>query len=389
MQRATLAAPPDGRDGAPAVRTSRGPRCWRRADGRQGLDQDSTNVRRRIATHSSYVELVLIRSSLLVAALLAFAPAAMAQEQTAEHFATKYWFDPEGYPYLEALTNPAMADLTFTEWRRCAPEAPCVAIASTPPNSPTYTSGGSATPGDTAPGTVFEASYTRAGSEVTVRTPPWTGRVTLAAPPAVTGEPVVGRTVDVQSAKWDGGWGPGSTHQHVDLFACPTPAGGDCWGVEPRLEARFAGWYLIARTQHHPNGVFNEVAGWPVPPYPVWGGLDTSITDRYSVYSAPVQVLPPPAVPPVPVPERLPDVAKPKAPTAALRAKALRRNGRLQLGRVTCEIRCTVKLTVAGRARTFKVLGTSTLTTSLRKGRMVVRVVVDGRLLASKRVSAR
>src|SRR4051812_6238640 len=117
MQRATLAAPPDGRDGAPAVRTSRGPRCWRRADGRQGLDQDSTNVRRRIATHSSYVELVLIRSSLLVAALLAFAPAAMAQEQTAEHFATKYWFDPEGYPYLEALTNPAMADLTFTEWR--------------------------------------------------------------------------------------------------------------------------------------------------------------------------------------------------------------------------------------------------------------------------------
>jgi hypothetical protein len=331
---------------------------------------------------------VLTRAALSVLAYLTFAPAATAQEPTAEQFATQYWSDAEGHPYLVASTNSAMAGLTFNEWRRCAPGATCDAITSTPPDSPIYTSGGIATPGDTAPGTVFEASYTRAGSEVKVRTPPWTGRVTLAAPPVVSGEPVVGETVSVQSARWDGGWGSTSIHQHVDLFACPTPAGGACWGVGPTLEARFAGWYLIVRAQYHSN-FFVEVQGWPVPPYPVWGGLDTTSAGRYSVYSTPVQVRPAPVGLPAPVQDQVSEVVKPKPPTASLRTTALRRNGRLQLGRVTCEVRCTVRLTVAGSTRSFKVLGTRTLTASLRKRPMTVRVVVDGRLIVSKRVRAR
>jgi hypothetical protein len=76
---------------------------------------------------------------------------------------------------------------------------------------------------------------------------------------------------------------------------------------------------------------------------------------------------------------------------ATLRARALRRNGRLIVGRVTCASRCAVALKVTGGGRravrrTFEVVGTQQLTVPLRRGRLSVRVTVDGKLAAAGRM---
>ena len=80
-----------------------------------------------------------------------------------------------------------------------------------------------------------------------------------------------------------------------------------------------------------------------------------------------------------------------KAPTASLRRTALRRKGRLVIGRVTCETRCAVRVEVTGGGRrafqrSLSVRGTQSLTMPARRGRLSVRVTVDGKLLATGRV---
>ena len=83
-----------------------------------------------------------------------------------------------------------------------------------------------------------------------------------------------------------------------------------------------------------------------------------------------------------------------KRPTASVRARALRRNGRLIVGRVRCETRCAVALKVSGgnrRAvhRTLRVTGAKALTVPVRHGKLKVRVTVDGTLAASGTMRAR
>jgi hypothetical protein len=87
-------------------------------------------------------------------------------------------------------------------------------------------------------------------------------------------------------------------------------------------------------------------------------------------------------------------VMAPKPPTASIRARSLRRNGRLHVARVSYESGCSVRLKVTGgkrRAvyRTLRVTGVKSLTVPVRHGKLKVRVVVDGKLVTSGATRAR
>jgi len=76
-------------------------------------------------------------------------------------------------------------------------------------------------------------------------------------------------------------------------------------------------------------------------------------------------------------------------PTVTLRARALRGNGRISVGRVTCAAPCKVAVKVSGGGEkayttTFVANGTKAITAPVRRGKLTVRVHVDGKLLASR-----
>jgi hypothetical protein len=79
--------------------------------------------------------------------------------------------------------------------------------------------------------------------------------------------------------------------------------------------------------------------------------------------------------------------------TATIRTRALRRTGRLTIGKVTCPSRCTVGLKVTGKFRTIRrhvsVTGAKALSVPVRHGRMNVRVTINGRLAAAGHTRAR
>jgi hypothetical protein len=75
-------------------------------------------------------------------------------------------------------------------------------------------------------------------------------------------------------------------------------------------------------------------------------------------------------------------------PVVTLRTRALRSKGRISVGRVTCEAPCKVAVNVSGGGKkayrtTFVAHGTKAITVPARRGKLTVRVHVDGKLLAS------
>jgi hypothetical protein len=83
------------------------------------------------------------------------------------------------------------------------------------------------------------------------------------------------------------------------------------------------------------------------------------------------------------------------APVVKLRSRALRSKGRISVGRVTCQFRCKVAAKVSGggkRAYTTTFVADSrgkAITAPARRGKLTVRVHVDGKLLANATVRAR
>jgi hypothetical protein len=232
--------------------------------------------------------------------------------------------------------------------------------------------------GTVAPGDVFEARYMKGGTVVRAdRTPAWTGTPAVATPPALQGEPVVGARVSATASAWTGGWGaPWGWYAGSEVTVCRSLEGTDCWALSPgspvALDARWAGWYLFATAQFTSSHYHIPP---PVPP-PVYPHLTR-------VASGPVVAVSAPAGP---------IAAKSGAPApptakATLRSRPLRRNHRLTLGSIECPVRCVAKVTVSGGGktlhRTLWVTGTKAITIAPRRGRLRVKVVVDGKTLAS------
>jgi hypothetical protein len=285
-------------------------------------------------------------------------------------------YDQNGDPYLVAPSG--------AQWRVCPSDGSAC--------TPLTTGTGSFALAESGPepaGTVFEAAY----QNDTQRTPPWGGRLTPTSVPTLAAVPLIGQQVPaITPATWTGGWGDAFGQSDITsrrYFVCSRPDGGECWGIDPptSLDARWAGWYLGETESRYRdvNTGYVTLQGQIPPPYripaPTTG---TSGLTATSAFYGPMQlapVTPPPVTPP--------RVSTPAAPKVTLRARALRSHGRLNVGRVDCPARCTVTLTVGKLKRTLHVTGLRSLTVPVRHGRLKVRVVVDGKPLASRTTLAR
>jgi hypothetical protein len=224
-------------------------------------------------------------------------------------------------------------------------------------------------------GDVFEGRLTQNGVVVASgRTAPWIGPATPTSAPSVQGAPIAGGTVTAVPGRWVGGWGDAwSGGVGTEVVVCRTAAGSDCrrlGGSPTTVGATDVGGYLFALSSYG-----SGFSSGPVPPMPPLPPTFPTIGPNTATFtaSAPVGTVVP--------------VASPVPPTATLRARALRRNHQLSLGRVTCPAVCAVKLTVSGGGktvrRTLTVTGTKALTIPPRHGKLKVTVTVDGKKLAS------
>lgn len=271
--------------------------------------------------------------------------------------------DAGGEPVMHGwLVGPT----TFI-WKACTEQAGCTTLAQTSESS--YEAG------PTAPGTWFEVSMDHgSGATDPWRSPVWQGTVVDQGPPAPTGSMVVGTAVGLQAGSWTGGFTGLTTES---LYLCAGADGTGCvdFGVGETLKPEHVGHYLIAERQHA------GAVRWVPSPFPL--GPARPLTRS-------------PAVGPVtPVPSVVPEILQAE-PTrsATLRTRAHRAGGRLSVGRVSCTPSCHVTVKVSGGGRkayttTFVADGTKAIKVPVRRGKLTVRVRLDGKLLANGRVTAR
>jgi hypothetical protein len=308
-----------------------------------------------------------------------------------------------GYAQVDRDGNPSVvvssaglapAEHEAIRWRACPPDGgACVPLSGA----------GAVEPGPTAPGTVFEAHLARAGAELTARTPAWSGQIQSAGVPALNGEPKVGARVHVVPTSWTGGWAAapfteGAPRSGYAIAACSDETGTQCFLIAEQqvaldgiqLEPRWVGWRLLVGEWRQAGGNPVPAIGWapPVPMtlerlqggQPAPYGTATGTRARLSAMSAPVA--------------GNPGAAAPADPTVKLRARALRAKGRMTVGRMTCALSCKVAVKVSGggrKARTTTFLarsGSTAITVPARRGKLTVRVRVDGKLLANGKVKA-
>lgn len=327
-----------------------------------------------------------------LAAIMLFPTAAAAQSIT-----PYAGMDLDGNPLLSMSSSGV--DFRAIHWRACPPGAgPCQELA------------GNAfvAPGPTAPGTVFEAYVLHNGAEVSARTPAWGEQVQSAGVPALSGELRVGGRVNVVPTSWTGGWDAaprteGAPRSGYAIAACSDTTGAQCFLIAEdksvldgfKLQPRWAGRHLLAGEWRGSGGFLAPAVGWllPVPmtlerlrggqPTPYGTALGTR--GRLSELTGPVAADP-----------KLENAQPaPNAPTVTLRSRALRSKGGISVGRITCAQTCKVAVKVSGggkKAYTATLTakpGVTVITAPVRRGKLTVRVHVDGKLIASGKVTAR
>ena len=233
------------------------------------------------------------------------------------------------------------------------------------------------TPGPTSAGTVVRADGWD-GQPLAFRVT-WLGTVTSVAPPVLRGRATVSTQVAGSAGSWSGGWG--AERSDVRVQACRTRDARSCEVVGTRdavlgeptnrpvtISARYAGWYVFAVDVRQPAQP-SPMTAVAVPLTPVQPGQTIA-------FSAPVG----PVV----------------GPTAALRPRALYRDGRPRLGTVRCPVvRCTAVVKArrgsVTRTRTLHVTGTEVIAPrlQLRPGAWRVTVAIDGGPTAQRRVTVR
>ncbi|MDA0164671.1 hypothetical protein OM076_30670 [Solirubrobacter ginsenosidimutans] len=271
-------------------------------------------------------------------------------------------------PYLHAVPGPK-AWAGKVEVVRCPAGGACESTP-TPMTPEGYVDLTAIAAGDS-----YEARWSEDDMVVkAVRTPPWLGPYVVTAPPAVAGVPAVGGTLSAVLAEVSGGWGaPWGPFSGGSLAVCRSPQATDCQvlgeGSAPVLiSERWTGWYAFATTgfvsgQSHPTDSI-PVYAKGVYPYAV-ESLQPSARRAVSAPAGPIATA-----------------------TATIRDRALRREHRLSVARVTCPLPCSAQFKVSGGGekaytQTVAVTGLAALTIPPRHGKLRVRVTVDGKLLAS------
>lgn len=269
--------------------------------------------------------------------------------------------------------RPELSVDTWWEGARLVAVVRCPAAGACVEQPLAVTASGSVELSGVVPGDAVEVRYERGHTR---RTPAWRGTPWVERAPSLSGAPAVGQIVRATRGEWaESGWAwgwPGGWKNDASTFivACRTADGKDCiritdsYPLSVKLDAAWAGRYLFATTHiYFWNGVVGlQFAGAP---HPI-GDLSSGPLVARSAPLGPVAIS-----------------------TASVRHRALRVNGGLSVGRVTCPTRCKVKLTVSGGGkttrRTFSVKGTKALTIPRRYGTLKVKIVVDGKTLAGGR----
>jgi hypothetical protein len=314
--------------------------------------------------------------------------------------AQAYWdLSPTGDPLIFAW-SVTDADYAVAV---CAPGASaCTPVAGW--------TGGEYAPGETVPGTTFELTLDGVLAE---RSPVWQGRVQNTAPPTLSGTGFAGGEVAPVGGTWSGGWG--DEVSSFGLAACATPQATGCvplpaasacrpciadppqntlptsyyegrGAVPPALTGRylFATEFRLARDQ---RGRSLPVAA--LPPWSLRSVYDLQPARLRHSVSAPIGIGPAPVAPPSIAPP-------PAAPTVTLRERALRSKGRISVGRIACAAAsCKVAVKVSGGGKkaytkTFTAKkGVTAIIVPARRGKLTVRVHVDGNLITTGKVTAR
>jgi|GEM_PF-3851509 len=260
-------------------------------------------------------------------------------------------------------------------------------------------------------GSTFKATQ----DGITVTGESWRGVLRVTAPPRVDGEIRVGGRVAPGAAGWEGGWGREA--DWLQLQVCRTPSADGCLVVfdpikfgacEPGggrlLPARYEGWWLRvadARTDRA-QPFTTEAYGAPegIRPHATAPGVATAIAGQIAPGIAPAtdcgvlpSLLTPPATPP---PLLTPSAPRPRVVVRRFIRPAQR--GRLVIATVTCPARCDAQVAVRQGRRVVTVkrrlaVGTTAIALPraaakrqrLRSGVVTVRVLVDGRHLATAR----
>lgn len=262
--------------------------------------------------------------------------------------------------------------------------------------------------GDPPVGTTFRATQDGA----TVRSEPWRGNVRAVTPPRVEGDLRVGGHVRPVAAEWEGGWG--RERDWLQLQACPTEdvAGcvvvvdpikfGPCPGAGDGrfLPGRYAGWWLRVADSRIDVAQPFTAEGYSAPegirPLPPAPGIAVAVAGRIAPGQPPSTDCgsaprPPGAAPP-----------PPEAMPSAIVRRIIRRapSGKLVAVRVTCAARCALEVVVRQGRRTITTRrrlrrGTTNVAVPrvaarrLRPGVVGVRVLVDGRRVATARAVLR
>lgn len=296
------------------------------------------------------------------------------------HVSTIRLFDEQGDPQL-VVYDASGGGLGSVAWSTCPPAGTLCYAAGAWQTSTGAGMGETFTAGRTAAGTVLRADGVWEGQPIAFRAT-WLGAVTAVAPPVLRGRAVVGTRVQATAGSWSGGWGDELDALRVQ--ACRTRAALSCATLGPvsgrlggatdgpvTIDARFTGWYLFAVDNRVPREV----------PYPAVATVASpSVNQRF--VSGPTVSMSTPVGPIV-------------GPTAVIRARALYRDRRPQLGTVRCPIGCTAKVTVrrgaVTRTRTLRVTGTKAIAPrlQLRPGVWRVTVTIDGGRAAQRRVAVR
>ncbi len=261
--------------------------------------------------------------------------------------------DANGEPVLYSWINATSQPVT---WRQCTVGGTCVTRDET---------GYELRPGPTPAGTYFENTieWSHGGSDTWASTV-WEGRYVDLSPPTLSGAFVIGTTVAVEPGAWAGGWAGLTSTQ---LLSCRAADGLQCDLLpagEPLSPEHLGRHLFVTRSHagHHYLPFYSAVPG------------ANRTSGPYGPVTAPSS--------PTPV------VRAVAPPTVTLRGRALRGKGRISVGRVTCAAPCKVAVKVSGGGKkayttTFVANGTKAITAPARRGRLTVRVHVDGKLLAS------
>jgi hypothetical protein len=279
----------------------------------------------------------------VIAAMLGWSAAASAQAP-GFNVSTQYLINPDGTGSLFASPNGGGS----VNWEACPPGEACAAVASRPDRAPSPTLGGAVDVGNAAVGTVFVATATNGSQTTSVSSVPYLGPVRSTTPPTIRGKLRVGALIKPQAGTWGGGWG--SDHSYLQTQVCRFANGTGCVVVADPL-----GWAKCpgagAVLTFNQAGRYVRVIDWRIGRDAAFALVGVPSPDRIEpLHPGPAlaATIAGPIAPASGPPESTCGQPPPKV---TLPARAIRRRDRLELGTVTCVMRCRVRVYLKQKGR--------------------------------------